>query len=350
MSINRRNFLASSAASLTFAGCSQKEAQWPGSPSSVTAAAPATTIEVFDSGITDLLDPQVTVEPVSSGYTWSEGPVWDRQRGCLYFNDVPRNTTWRWSEREGATEFLNPSGAPMDETSGFREPGANGLWIARDGRLLICNHGKRAIERMDLDTGERSLLASGYSEKRFNSPNDIVEGSDGAIFFTDPPYGLEGINESPFKEQDANGVYRLSPGGDVSRLLADMTFPNGIGLSPDERTLYIAQSDPDMPILRACAPDGSNVRMLFDFRPYMAEKAPGLPDGMAIAETGHIFQTGPGGVFILTPEGHALGRIRTGKATANCCFGNADGRTLYMTAHDILMRLQLRVRGLSWAA
>lgn len=340
MTLHRRQFLISSAATVALAGCAPEQ--------SSSTPSPAPSIEVFDSALTDLLDPQSPIETLSSGYTWSEGPVWDRQRDCLYFNDVPGNITWRWSESDGISEFLNPAGAPASETAGFREAGANGLWIARDGRLLICNHGRRAIESMDLDTKERTVIAGAYEDKRFSSPNDLVEGPDGTIWFTDPPYGLEGMNDSPLKEQDANGVYRLAPDGDLTRILSDMTFPNGVAISPDGASLYVAQSDPDRPILRVCAPDGSNVRTLFDFAPYMADDAPGLPDGLAVAESGHIFQTGPGGIFILSPDGTALGRIRTGKATANCCFGDADGKTLYMTAHDTLMRVRTGVRGLPW--
>ena len=340
MSIDRREFLISSAATLALANCAPK-------PQSMTNS-PGPAIDVYNKALTELLDPQSPIEALASGYTWSEGPVWDRQTNCLYFDDVPGNITWRWSEADGAVEFLNPSGAPASETVGFREPGANGLWIANDGSLLICNHGKRAIEKMDLHTKTRTTIASTYRGKRFNSPNDIVQGADGTLFFTDPPYGLEGLDDSPLKEQDANGVYRITPNGEITRILSDMTFPNGIALSPDGASLYVSQSDQNMPILRTCAPDGSNVRTLFDFAPYMADDAPGLPDGSAVAETGHIFQSGPGGIFVLTPDGVALGRIRTGKGTANCCFGGVDGRTLYMTAHDTLMRLPLNVRGVPW--
>lgn len=342
MSLDRREFLASSAATLALGACAPKPA-----PASVSGGQG---IDVYSDVLSDIVDISSPMESLASGYTWSEGPVWDRQRSCLYFDDVPGNVTWRWTEKDGATGFLKPSGAPPDATAGFREPGANGLWIARDGSLLICNHGTRSIEKMNLDTKARAILASTYNGKRFNSPNDIVEATDGTIFFTDPPYGLEGMDDSPLKEQDANGVYRLSPDGTVTRILSDMTFPNGIALSPDGLSLYVSQSDPASPILRVCAPDGSNVRALFDFSSYMAEDAPGLPDGMAVSENGYIFQSGPGGIFVLTPEGRALGRIRTGKGTANCCFGDADGQTLYMTAHDTLMRVRLKVRGLPWTA
>ncbi|MEZ5954530.1 MAG: SMP-30/gluconolactonase/LRE family protein [Hyphomonas sp.] len=338
MSFDRRQFLISASATAALAGCATAAAK----------PAPGPKIEVFDKSIRDLIDADITIEALASGYTWSEGPVWDRKRSCLYFTDVPQNTAWRWSEADGAAVFLRPSGAPAEDTSGFREPGANGLWIAKDGRLLIANHGRRAIQAMDIDTKVRVPLADTFNGHRFNSPNDLIETEKGGIYFTDPPYGLEGMNDSPLKEQNANGVYFLAPDGTVQRTLSDMSFPNGVALSPDESVVYVAQSDPEQPILRACDTDGGNAHVLFDFSPYMSD-GPGLPDGLAVSETGHIFQTGPGGVFILTPDGKALGRINTGKGTANCCFGGADGRALYMTAHDTLMRVQTRTRGCQWA-
>ena len=339
MILNRRRFIGSAAATATLAACATP------TPSPATGTP---RVESFDPELADLISAGASIESLASGYGWSEGPVWDRARDCLYYTDVPGNICWRWSEADGATEFLNPSGVPSDQTEGFREPGANGLWIGNDGKLIICNHGKRRVEQMDIDTKVRTPLATEYNGQPFNSPNDVVEAADGTLYFTDPPYGLEGMNDSPMKKQDANGVYRRAPDGTITRLLDDMTFPNGVALSPDGSRLYVSQSDPEAPILRVLSPDGTGVRTLFDYMPYMAEDLPGLPDGMAVCETGHIFATGPGGVFILSPDGKPLGRISTGKGTANCCFGDSDGRTLYMTAHDTLMRVRTRVRGASW--
>jgi gluconolactonase len=335
----RRGFMGSAAAATLLSACSTRTDPAPS----------ASHVEIFDPAATGLIDASAPIETLSSGYTWSEGPVWDRARNCLYFTDVPGNIAWKWSEASGATEFLNPSGIALEETTGFREPGANGLAIAQDGSLLICNHGRRAIEKMDFATGQRETLAATFNGKKFNSPNDIVEAPDGSLFFTDPPYGLKRMNDSPLKEQDANGVYRLSPDGSLTRLIDTMTFPNGAALSPDSQTLYVSQSDPDQPVILRMSPDGASSSILFDAKPFMSDSALGLPDGMAVASSGHIFATGPGGVFLLSPDGKPLARINTGKATANCCFGDADGQTLYMTAHDTLVRIRTKATGLAWS-
>lgn len=339
MTLNRRLFLGSAAASTLLAGCST------GTP---LPAGTRPRIDTFSDGLGDVLETNVTIETLAGGYGWSEGPVWDRARNCLYFTDVPGNILWRWSETDGATEFLNPSGIPRSEAGGFREPGANGLLIGQDGRLLICNHGKRAIEAMNIDTRQREILVGTHEGKKFSSPNDIIQAADGTIWFTDPPYGLEGLDASPLKETDVNGVYRLAPDGTLSRIIEDMTFPNGVALSPDESRLYITQSDPENPILRAANPDGTGASVLYDFSPFLAEGLQGLPDGLAVCESGHIFSSGPSGIYVIAPDGTGLGRINTGKATANCCFGDADGRTLYITSHDTLMRIRTKVRGLPW--
>ena len=339
MNMNRRLFMGSAAASTLLAGCGS-------APQASADTYPR--IDTFADGLSDLIDPNASIEILAGGYGWSEGPVWDRERNCLYFTDVPGNILWRWSDADGATELLNPSGIPKSEAQGFREPGANGLLIAQDGRLLICNHGKRAIETMNIDTGDREILVGTYEGKRFSSPNDIIQAADGTLWFTDPPYGLEGLDASPLKEMDVNGVYRLAPDGTLSRIIEDMTFPNGVALSPDESRLYITQSDPENAILRTANPDGSGASLLYDFNPFLAEGLQGLPDGLAVCESGHIFSSGPNGIYVIAPDGTGLGRINTGKPTANCTFGDADGRTLYITSYDTLMRVRTKVRGLPW--
>ena len=308
---------------------------------------PAARIETFDNRMLDIIDPAQSLDVLSSGYGWSEGPVWDKARGQLYFTDVPGNTAYVWSSGTGTEVFLEPSGASVGHGEGFREPGANGLLMGQDGRLLICNHGKRVVEAMDITTGDRVTLVESYDGKAFNSPNDLIQASNGDIFFTDPPYGLEGLNESPLKEMPVNGVYKLAPDGNVVRLLDDMTFPNGIALSQDEAWLYVSQSDPDAPLIRRISLKGTFTdEAWFDAAPYIAD-GPGLPDGLAVTTNGLVFATGPGGVFVLTQEGEALGRINLGRASANCTFGE-DGQSLFIAAHDRLMRVRTKVKGLGW--
>lgn len=304
------------------------------------------TINRMDPGLDAVIDPDAAIEVLGTGYGWAEGPVWVPDGGYLLFTDVPGNRIWRWTPEAGApVPFLDPSG-PSPIPAGVREAGANGLTLDRQGRLLMAGSGTRAIERLDLKTRTRTILADRFDGKRFNSCNDLIEGRDGSIYFTDPPYGLADGDQSPLKEQPANGVYRLAPDGSVSRIDATVKRPNGIALSPDQRTLYVTQSDPDMPELYAYArqADGSfgERRVLGNFRAGVAAGQPGLPDGMKVAATGHLFMTGPGGVLVLAPDGRHLGTIGTGKAIANCALA-PDG-WLYLTSSDMVARVRTRVR------
>jgi len=337
MTFLRRDVLIGSAATLLATGCA-----------GVPDVSSEPVIEVFDDALAEVIDTKQGFDVLGSGYRWAEGPAWDRQRQQLYFTDVPENKAFVWKQGEGVRTFLDPSGVPSAQTAGFREPGANGLLMGADGRLIVCNHGRRALEALDLETKQRETLAGTYKDAPFNSPNDVALASDGTLYFTDPPYGLEGLDSSPLKQQSANGVYRLGVDGNVTQLADDMTFPNGICLSLDETYLLVSQSDPDAPLIRLIPLDGKKpMSVWFDASAYM-DGRPGLPDGMAVAQTGHVFATGPGGVFILTAQGQALGRINPASASANCTFGE-DGQTLFVTAHDRLIRLRTRVKGVGWA-
>lgn len=299
--------------------------------------------DVFDAGFASRIDTRQSGRLLGEGYRWAEGPAWDSKRGVLYFTDVPANRAYRWSAADGVEVFLDPSGA-MGAAEGFREPGANGLLVARDGRLIICNHGDRALQAMDLQTGLRETLADTFRGKRFNSPNDVAEAADGTLYFTDPPYGLEGLDSSPLKEMALNGVYRLAPGGTLECVIEDMTFPNGVALSPGGDALYIAQSDPAAPLVRRLdLASGAQEERWFDVSPYMDGHA-GLPDGMAVAANGDLFLAGPGGVLVIDRDARCLGRIATGRATANCTFGE-DGRTLFITARDRLLSVRTKLPG-----
>ncbi len=342
MSLSRRLVIAGAAA-LSAAACRSVAM-----PEVETAYPTLGRIVRDDPALDRLIAPGAVIEKLADGFTWSEGPVWIADGGYLLFSDVPRNRIHRWSPTDGISIFMEPSGFDGTESSGFREPGSNGLIVGPAGSILMADHGNRAIAQVDLATRRKILLATHYDGKRFNSPNDLVRARNGAIFFTDPPYGLEGMNASPLKEQPHNGVYRLDPDGAVALLAADLTFPNGVALSPDERTLYVPVSDPERAVVMAydLSPAGgvSNGRVLKDFTAMVGDAHPGLPDGLAIDAAGHLFVTGPGGVHVLTPDGRSLGRIDTGGAAANCKFGG-DGRTLYITAGANLARVRTLTQG-----
>ena len=303
----------------------------------------------LSSEMDSIIPPGAEVEVLAEDFDWAEGPVWVESRvggesGYLLFTDVPQNVIWRWSETDGLSEFMRPSGFDGEDGSHLREPGANGLVIEPSGALLMCDHGNRSLSRVDLATRRKTIVVDRFEGKRFNSPNDLVIHRSGAVYFTDPPYGLEGLNDSLVKEMAHNGVYRRAPDGAVSLIDDALTFPNGVALSPDHRTLYVAVSDPEVPILRAydLGDDGrpTSSRLFFDAASLMGPDAPGVPDGLKVDARGRIFTTGPGGVLVLTPEGDLLGVIDTGRATANCAFG-PGGASLFMTADDRLTRVAL---------
>jgi gluconolactonase len=307
-------------------------------------------IERLDPALDRLIDPAAKIEVIGEGYIWSEGPVWVKSGGYLLFSDIPNNVIHRYKQGEGVREYLKPSGYTGKEARGG-EVGSNGLTLDAQGSLVLAQHGDRRIARMDAPLTKPQpayvTLAARYQGKRFNSPNDLVFKSNGDLYFTDPAYGLEKQWEDPAREIPFAGVYRRRPTGEVTLMTSDMTRPNGIAFSPDERRIYVAQSDPKAAIWRVfdMKTDGTfgDNRVLFDATS-MAGSRRGLPDGLKIDAEGNLWATGPGGVLILTPEGKHLGTIMTGQATANCAFGD-DGRTLYMTADDYLMRVKLKVRG-----
>lgn len=305
-------------------------------------------IRRVDAELDSVLDANARIEVLASGYKWSEGPVWVKDGGYLLFSDVPGNVVHRWKEGEGAKPFLSPSGLAGKVPPTIREPGANGLTLDAQGRLVMADSGTRAIARVDLATKKKTIVVDRYQGKRFNSCNDLIFSRTGALYFTDPPYGLEGGDESPIKELPHNGVYRLGTDGKLALIDGSLSRPNGIGLSPDEKTLYIAMSDEKRPHVLAydLGDDGMarGVRVFRDMGRELAEKLPGMPDGLKVSATGHLFATGPGGVHVIAPDGRLLGIIMPGKATANCAFGE-DGRTLFMTAHDRLTRIRLKISG-----
>lgn len=307
-------------------------------------------IERLDPRMDKLVPPDAVIEVLASGFTWAEGPVWvaDDTGGSLLFSDIPRNRVNRWrrgDSLDAITVFLEPAGFTGPAEYGA-ERGSNGLSLDAEGRLLSCEHGDRRVSRLEHQGGKRTL-ADSYMGKRFNSPNDLSVHASGAIYFTDPPYGLPKGYDDPRRELDFCGVYRVAPDGAVTLLCKTMTRPNGICFSPDQKLLYVAQSDPDAPLWKVFTvkADGTldEGKTFFDGTRLLAKRK-GLPDGLKVDKAGNLFATGPGGVLVLAADGTHLGTILTGQATANCAFGD-DGRTLYMTADSLLCRVKLGTEG-----
>ena len=306
-------------------------------------------IERIDPAFDELVSKDAEIEVLADGYEWAEGPVWVAKGNYLLFSDIPRNQIVKWKDGEGASVFMEPSGYTGAEPFAGHESGTNGLTFDGQGRLVMCCHGDRQIARIEED-GSRTVLASHADGKRFNSPNDLIYHSNGDLYFTDPPYGLPEGFDDPTRELDWCGVYRLGKDGPVTLLTKDMTRPNGIGFSPDEKTLYVAQSDGQAAIWKAfpMRDDGSlgEGRVFYDATKWVDDR-PGAPDGLAVDSRGNLWATGPGGVLVFSPDGNLLGRLSTGEATANCAFGE-DGKTLFITADMYLCKIRTLVKGLGF--
>jgi gluconolactonase len=304
-------------------------------------------IERFDPAFDQLVAPDAAIEKLCEGFNWSEGPVWFD--GALLFSDVPENVIYRWKPGATAADvFLKPSGL-LTPRAGFREPGSNGLARDRQGRLLVCQHGEQRVARYEHD--KFIGVADRYEGKRFSSPNDLAVRRNGDIYFTDPPYGLEKLNDSPLKELPFNGVYRVSGDGNVTLLSKSLTFPNGIAFSPDETRLYVGVSDNAAPrvVVYDVKPDGTlgAERTFFDAQPLRKPGVKGTCDGLKVDRSGNVWTTGPGGVLVISPAGKLLGRINTGEATSNCAWGE-DGSSLFITADMFVLRVKTRTKGAGW--
>jgi gluconolactonase len=307
-------------------------------------------IERLDPGLDAVLPADAVIEMlVPNKFDWSEGPVWDRANKRVLFSDIPKNMIWQWSAEGGLKEFLKPSGYTGSAPFTGREPGSNGLAFNRAGELLLCMHGDRRVARW-VD-GNFMTLADKYMGKRLNSPNDLTLKSNGDIYFTDPPYGLPKIEKDPAKELDFQGVYRLNAAGELTLLTKEMTRPNGIALSPDEKTLYVANSDPAKANWMAfpVKDDGTlgEGKVFFDSTDAVKARKPGLPDGLKVSQDGTVWATGPGGVYVFSKDGKHLGTLATGVPTANCGFGD-EGSTLYITADKSFVRVKTKVKGLGF--
>lgn len=299
----------------------------------------------------DLIPGNAAIEVLAEGFEWTEGPVWMPEQDKLLFSDIPKNTIYAWSSREGLEVFLRPAGYSWADPPG-EELGTNGLVLDPRGRLVMCDHGNRAIVRLHQENYTRTVLADNYNGNRLNSPNDAVFKSNGDLYFTDPPYGLEDLNDSPRKELDFNGVYRLTSAGELDLIIRDLTFPNGIAFSPTEQKLYVAVSDPRNPrwMVYDVLADGDieSGAVFYDATEWHEAGRPGLPDGMTVDKSGNLFATGPGGVHVFSSNGSHLGTISTGQATANCTFGGENGTTLYITADMYLCKVETNTVGLGF--
>ena len=305
-------------------------------------------VERLDPAINELIPQNAKIEILAEGYDWSEGPVWIPNGNFLLFSDVPANRVYRWKEGEGVSVYLDPSGY-TSKVPRTGEPGSNGLTLNAQGQLILCQHGDRRIARMMASTSapksKFSTLTDRFRGARFNSPNDLVFTKKGDLYFTDPPYGLVKKEKDPKREIDFHGVYLLRKNGQVDLVSKELERPNGIALSPDEKTLYVANSHGPRPIWMSFELNENGLsrksRLFFDSTSYRAKypERKGGNDGMKVDQMGNLWATGPGGVLIFDPKGKHLGTILTGQRTANCSFGE-DGSTLFITADMYLLRIR----------
>ncbi len=306
-------------------------------------------IEIISPEARLILDNDAAIKTLSSDFTWTEGPIWLAKEGYLIFSDIPNNKIMKYHPAQGVSVYLENSGATGLHQGDYVQ-GSNGLLLDQQGNLILLQQGDRRVAVMNTPTSSPSnnfkTLAGYFNGKRLNSPNDAVLHSDGSLFFTDPPYGLKNKMDDKRKELTFQGIYRLAPDGNLQLLDDKISLPNGIAISVDEKTLYVAVSDESFPHWLAydLSSDGkvSNKRVWVDASEFIGVAGEqGMPDGMAVHSSGLIFATGPGGVWLITPKGKILAKIKTGKLTANCTL-STDEKTLYLTAHNTLMSVDLK--------
>ncbi len=315
-------------------------------------------VERLDPAVDKLVPANPVLEKIATGFTWTEGPLW-LPAGKLLFAEIPSNSIRAWIPGSAATVFLQPSGYKGSAPYGGPEPGSNGMTLDARSRLTVAGHAQRDVWRLEqVDSkAQVTVLADTYQGKHLNSPNDLVYRSDGSLYFTDPPYGLPTQKDTdPSKQLQVNGVYRIpgalsqKPGAAPDRaklqlLIQDLPRPNGIAFSPDEKYLYVDNSEPKMLWMRyTVKADGTltDAKVFFDAGTYAHH---GAPDGMKVDQQGNIYSAGPGGVWIFSPEGKHLGTIAIPEAVGNLAWGGADHKTLYIAASTSLYRISLKVPG-----
>lgn len=326
---------------LPLAGLSAAQAAtgWP-------ADLPQQPVEVRDAAMLQVIDADATLEVLSSGHRWAEGPVAEPGTDAVLFSDVPKNQIWRWSAETGPVLYLMPSGATGYKTSVLGQ-GSNGLIFNQKSELVLAQHGDRRLAILTARQGQQATfrtLSGDYHGKAFNSPNDLIQLKDGRYLFTDPPYGLKGGDKAADKQQPHNGVYQLHHDGAVSLISAVLSRPNGLAVSPDEQFLYVANSDPAAAqwwrFQRNSTGQYQDGQLWLDVTAEVA-KAAGLPDGLKVLPNGVLLATGPGGVWVVNSDRKVLGRINTGVAAANVALSQ-DLQYLYITASQYLLRIKLK--------
>ena len=300
-------------------------------------------VERFSSEIDEFFSKDSKIEIIANGFSWSEGPVWSKKLNAVLFSDVPNNVIYKWDEKNGLEIFLDNIGY-SGVVPNLKKAGTNGLTIDNEGNLIICMHGDRRIVKLkDWNNNEFVPLATSFNNKLLNSPNDLVYNSNKDLFFTDPPYGLKGGDNDKLKELDYNGVFKLTSNGKVSVLIKNLSRPNGIAISRDEKLLYVANSDLNNPVIMKyqISDEGvKNPEVFFDGS-FLSKKDKGLFDGLKIHPSGTVFATGPGGVLLIKSNGNHIGTVRTEVRTANCTFDDKY-EYLYMTSHQYLTRIKLQ--------
>lgn len=296
-------------------------------------------IEDAQPALATIVSPNAKLERIATGFTFTEGPC-VLLDGSLVFSDPNRNTLFRWSEDEGVTVYRAKSGYSGIDIGRYRQPGSNGLAVDPEGRLTICEHGNRRVTRLEKN-GVLTVLASAYEGKRLNSPNDLVYRKDGALFFTDPPFGLPGFHDDPSRETPHFGVYAWKA-GELKLLVDDLRGPNGVDLSPDEKYLYVANWDEDKKIVTRHAVDPElRVTESIVFADLTSEIGDEALDGLEVDHAGNVFVSGPGGVYVFDQTGKKLGKLVFPELPANFTFLDASSKTLFLAARTGLYRLDL---------
>lgn len=304
-----------------------------------------------DPALDEIVPTDAKIEKLAGGFLFTEGPIWvprtEDTDGYLLFSDPNNNLIYRWTQDGQLSIFMTKSGYRGVDIGEYGQPGSNGLTLDKQGRLTINQHGNRRVVRMEKN-GQLTVLADRYEGKRLNSPNDLVYKSDGALYFTDPPFGLPKFFDDPRKELPYSGVFRVSPDGKIVQLLTnELSGPNGLAFSPDEKYFYVDNWDEKKKIIMRYEvnPDGtlSNGKVFFDMT--SAEGKDAL-DGMKIDQKGNLYVSGPSGLWIISPEGKHLGTIVGPEHPHNFAWGDDDGKTLYLCAKTGLYRIRLNIPGI----